>query len=316
MRKRLPPRREMKFLAKRLMTHPLCMQVTLVLVGVQVALTGLRYLLGGTFTYGVASLAQYGDTASGLYFNDNGFSLIFRMDLTQTVLALPVSYDQLLRFGIFSLVILLVLSPLRLGAMENYWNLLRGQHAGGVRSALRWFAQGGKFGKAVVVEFLLTAGVRLAGIAATLPSIYLFYLFYTTTPSMAAYTTTSSLLQMGATVLAIAALVFTFWLHSVLLPVRYCLCAHPEYSLGQTFRRGLASAKGFRGAFFGFRLSYILWFFGSQLTYGALDIFVTPYSSLGGMIFLQEAARARQGGGQAPASQPPEQGPSGDGGAE
>ena len=54
---------------------------------------------------------------------------------TQTVLALPVSYDQLLRFGIFSLVILLVLSPLRLGAMENYWNLLRGQHAGGVRSA-------------------------------------------------------------------------------------------------------------------------------------------------------------------------------------
>ena len=128
---------------------------------------------------------------------------------------------------------------------------------------------------------------------------------------MAAYTTTSSLLQMGATVLAIAALVFTFWLHSVLLPVRYCLCAHPEYSLGQTFRRGLASAKGFRGAFFGFRLSYILWFFGSQLTYGALDIFVTPYSSLGGMIFLQEAARARQGGGQAPSSQPPEQAPPG-----
>ena len=112
---------------------------------------------------------------------------------------------------------------------------------------------------------------------------------------MAAYTTTSSLLQIGATVLAIAALVFTFWLHSIFLPVRYCLCAHPEYSLGQVFRRGLDSAKGFRGAFFGFRLSYILWFLVSQVTYGAMDIFVTPYTSLGGMLFLQEAARARQG---------------------
>ena len=81
---------------------------------------------------------------------------------------------------------------------------------------------------------------------------------------------------------AVAAALFTFWLHSVFLPVRYCLCAHPEYSLGQTFRRGLQSAKGVRGAFFRFRLSYILWFAASQLTYGAMDLFVTPYSSLGG----------------------------------
>ena len=58
---------------------------------------------------------------------------------------------------------------------------------------------------------------------------------------------------------------------------------------------GADSAKGFRGAFFGFRLSYILWFLVSQVTYGAMDIFVTPYTSLGGMLFLQEAARARQG---------------------
>lgn len=138
------------------------------------------------------------------------------------------------------------------------------------------------------------------GVVATIPSLYLFYVFYTNTPSADAYTTLSSLTQMGATLLAVAAALFTFWLHSVFLPVRYCLCAHPEYSLGQTFRRGLQSAKGVRGAFFRFRLSYILWFAASQLTYGAMDLFVTPYSSLGGMVFLQEAARARQGGTQTP----------------
>ena len=166
------------------------------------------------------------------------------------VLAIPVTYAQLIRFVVFSVVVLLILAPIRLGVMEQYWSMLRGSGEAGVRPVLRWFRQGGKFGKAVVVELLLGAGVRLAGILATVPSLYLFYLFYTTTPSMAAYTTTSSLLQIGATVLAIAALVFTFWLHSIFLPVRYCLCAHPEYSLGQVFRRGLDSAKGFRGAFY------------------------------------------------------------------
>lgn len=277
-------RRELKMLAKRLMFHPICMRVTLLLVGLQVAFVGLRYLLGATLTYGVASLAQYGDTVSGIYFNSEGFSILFRMDLTQMVLAIPVTYAQLIRFVVFSVVVLLILAPIRLGVMEQYWSMLRGSGEAGVRPVLRWFRQGGKFGKAVVVELLLGAGVRLAGILATVPSLYLFYLFYT-----------SSLLQIGATVLAIAALVFTFWLHSIFLPVRYCLCAHPEYSLGQVFRRGLDSAKGFRGAFFGFRLSYILWFLVSQVTYGAMDIFVTPYTSLGGMLFLQEAARARQG---------------------
>ena len=35
----------------------------------------------------MASLAQYGDTVSGIYFNSEGFSILFRMDLTQMVLA-------------------------------------------------------------------------------------------------------------------------------------------------------------------------------------------------------------------------------------
>ena len=65
----------------------------------------------------------------------------------------------------------------------------------------------------------------------------------------------------------------------------------------------MASTKGFRGAFLGFRLSYILWFAASQFTYGVLDLYVLPYTSLGGMIFISEAARLKQG----QKSQEPEQ---------
>ena len=50
----------------------------------------------------------------------------------------------------------------------------------------------------------------LVGLVAMVPAVYLFYLFYTTTPSFEAFTTTSSLLQLGGTVLALIAALFTF----------------------------------------------------------------------------------------------------------
>lgn len=294
MTKKLPPRREMKFLAKRLMLNPICMRVTLVLVCVEVAFFGLRYLFGGVLTYGLMDLAQYADTASGIYFNAGGLIVLFRMDLTQMVLAIPLTYGQIGRFLLIGGIALVVTAPLRLGAMERYWGTLRGE-PGQVNQIFRWFREKNRWGKAILVEFVLDVLVRLVGLVVTLPAFYLYYLFYSTTPTMEAFTTTSSLLQMGGLVWGIAAAVFTFWLHTVLLPVRYCLCAHPEYSLGMTFRRGLQSVKGFRKPFFWFRLSYILWYFLSQMSYGVVDLFTLPYSSLGSMIFLQEAARAREG---------------------
>ena len=78
----------------------------------------------------MASLAQYGDTVSGIYFNSEGFSILFRMDLTQMVLAIPVTYARLIRFVVFSVVVLLILAPIRLGVMEQYWSMLRGQRRG------------------------------------------------------------------------------------------------------------------------------------------------------------------------------------------
>ncbi len=299
---RFPHRREIKFVAKRIMMHPVCMRVTLLLVCISVAFYGIRYLAGGTLTYGVMNLADYSGTQSGIFFNEQGFSILFRMDLTQTVLAIPLTYRQIAVFVIINVLCLALLAPLRLGAMEQYWNVMRtGQ--GNVFGVGQWYRQSGRMGKAIVVEFVITVLVRIIGVVATIPSLYLYYLFYTSTPSLDAYTSASSMLQMGAGILAIAAVLFTFWLHTILLPVRYCLCAHPEYSIGQAFRRGMASTKGFRGGFFGFRLSYILWFAASQFTYGVLDLYVLPYTSLGGMIFISEAARLKQG----QKSQEPEQ---------
>ena len=59
---RFPHRREIKFVAKRIMMHPVCMRVTLLLVCIGVAFYGIRYLAGGTLSYGVMNLADYSST--------------------------------------------------------------------------------------------------------------------------------------------------------------------------------------------------------------------------------------------------------------
>ena len=99
-----PTRREMKRRAKSVLVHPVCMRLSLLVVGLQMAMYGLKYLADGTIGYYIASLAEYGQTASGIYFTDSGLSLIFRMDLTQMVLAIPLTYHQILLFVVLNLL--------------------------------------------------------------------------------------------------------------------------------------------------------------------------------------------------------------------
>ena len=288
------------------MTHPMSIRASLLLACATMAFFGLRFLLNGTLTYNLVSLANYGETASGVYVQEEGINVIFRMDLTGLVLALAMTYHQIRTFLLVNGVFFLLLAPLRVGVMEVYWQITRGSGEIKILSVFQWFLQPGRLFKAWIVEFLLNGFVRVVALAASVPSLYLYYRFYSSTPDAASLTTGHQLMQGAAGCLAIAAFLIAFWIHSLLLPVRYCLAAHPEYALGLTFRRGFQSARGVRGVYFRFRLSYVLWFFLSQMTYGAMDLFVAPYSSLGSMYFLQAAAKARRDAAEKPAQLPGE----------
>lgn len=289
----LPPRREIKQQAKGWMLHPVCLRVTLLLVSVTMGLFGLQMLLDGNMGYLIGSLDKYGGSSTGIYRVEDGFNVIFRMDLAGVVLALPVSYAKLRVFIAMNVLTFLVLAPLRLGVMEQYWNVLVKKEAS-VYSVFRWFTQPARLVRALVVEFLLQGVVRFLGLIAMCPSLYCYYLFYTTTPTMESLTSGNATLQFAASALAFLAVFFTFWLHCLLLPLRYCLAAHPEYRLRQVFVRGRRSVKGFDKAFFGFRSTYLLWFGASSFTHFALDLFVLPYSSLGSMLYLQALGKAKQ----------------------
>lgn len=289
----LPPRREIKFQAKRWMLHPVCLRVTLLLVSVTLGLFGLRMLLDGNLSYLVGSLEKYGDSNTGIYRVEDGFNVLFRMDLAGIVLALPVSYAKLRTVIAMNVLTFLILAPLRMGAMEQYWNVLVKKEAG-VSHVFRWFTQPLRLLRALIVEFLLQGVVRFIGLLAMLPSLYCYYRFYTTTPTMESLTSGNAMLQFAGSALAFAAVFFTFWLHCRLLPLRYCLAAHPEYRMKQVVVRGRRSVKGYDRAFFGFRSTYLLWFAASYFTYFALDLFVLPYSSLGSMLYLQALGKAKK----------------------
>ena len=289
---RFPLRREMKSYAKKLMMNPLCLRATVMLVCMTVGLFGLRMVTNANLSMGLVNLADYADTATGIYPNAEGFSIILRMDLTQMVLAIPVAYDQLIRFGLMMLLAYLILSPLRMGDMEQYWSALRGDQQQ-LLNVTRWFRQKGLFGKALVVEGLIQGVVRFVGMACAAPAFYMYYLFYSNVKTMDDLTNSMMMLQNGASCLAIVAGLVWLFLHSAMLPIRYCLAAHPEYTLKQVFSRGWASMKGYRMKFFWFRTTLLPWFFFSQLTYNILDLYVTPYTSLASMVYVQECAKDR-----------------------
>lgn len=296
MKKTILPRRDIKRVSRFLMTALPVRRVTLFVVCIQLAFFGLKYLLGGNLSYALVSLEKYADTASGIYPSAEGITFLFRMDLQEMVLAMPLTYSQIRVFLLINVVFFLILAPLRMGAMEQYWAITRKQ-VPVFYQLFQWMVQVKRWAKAVVVELVVNGLPWLVGILCSVPSVYMFYLFYKTTPTVEDLTTQSYALNTGATALAILAVVIAFWVNSLLLPVRYCLAAHPEYSLPKVFRRGWQSCKGFRGQFFRLRLSYILWFAASRITYGAMDFFALPYISMGGMVFLQQAAIARGGEG-------------------
>lgn len=289
-----PSSRALKWEARQLMRYPGCLHVALIVTGLYLVFLGLRSTLGANLTYALADLSKYQDTATGFYPNEQGFSLILRMDVTQTVLAIPLTYQQIFLFVVVTLLAFLVLSPLRLGAMEMFWRVVWGERPTMQKTMLPWLTNPARWGKAVVVEAVLQGGVRLLGLVAMVPSLLLYYYFYTHATALSQVTTQLALIQTLALLLAIAAGLVTFYLYSIFLPIPYCLAMHPDITLKQVFVGGMSALQGRRGRFFRFRLTFLPWLLLSQLTYRTIDIFVLPYTSIANMRFLQALAAERQ----------------------
>ena len=292
MRQGFPTNRTIKFQAKVIMgaALPAVLKVTFLVVSIQVALNLLRGALGGTLGYYLVDLSKYASSATGFFRTDQGFNIIFRLDLLNTVLAFPITYHQLFTFLLINFVIFLLMTPMKMGLLEQYWNLHQGQKLPWNR-IFRWYLEPELAGKSLAVELVLNLGSRIVGILFLAPSLLLYFKLYS--GSWVTDKSAVSLLGLLVFVLLIVGGLATYFVYTVLFPTRYCLVSHPEMSVKMILDRGVGCMKGYRKSFFTFRLSFILLFVLSELSYGAVDLYVAPYTNLASMEYLHQVAEVK-----------------------
>jgi uncharacterized membrane protein len=277
------------------MSMPLWIKATFILVGLQLLFHVLRRNLGGMLGWYLMRISDFPDAATGYVAIENGFQFILRMEAMDAVAAISVTYGQVLWFLLINLLVFLLLAPMKMATMEEYWI----SHRGGTpqfKRILRWYIDPKLFFKSVVIGLILDLGCRLIAILLLMPSSILYMILYSGN-----WIGTSTEASIGGSVLALLALalltggmMLSFYLYTSLYPISYCLAARPDYSVRQIIKRGLDSIKGYRGGFFRFRLTFLPWYFMSFFTYGVIDLYVFPYLSFSAFQFLNAVARDRQ----------------------
>lgn len=274
---------------------PIWIKATILVVGLQLACLFVEQGVVGGFQSGFVSLASAPEAVTGWSFSPDGFQLIARLDMLGVAAVMAMTYGQALRLAGMTLAVILLLAPLKIGVLEKYWKVHREESLESVEIS-RWYKNPKLFGKAVLVELILSIGCQVIAVLAILPSLLLYFFVYGQDMMGAGEQEILwiSMLVFVALALLIAGMLFAFFCYTTIQPICYCLAAQPEYSMGQVWRRGLNSIKGYRGKFFCFRLSFLFWYILSNVTYGTLELYILPYISFSSFQFLNAAAEDRR----------------------
>ncbi|MEG2000235.1 MAG: DUF975 family protein [Evtepia sp.] len=290
MKQSVPLRYELKQRAKKKMgkSFPNWIKGIILFVALEVGFVLLQIMMDATIPFQMFSLQAYANVQSGIFSDANGLRMILRMDVLHVAFAIPLTYERMQRYLFFAAMTFLVVSPMKLGAMEQCWWLQSGQKPI-FREIFRWYYEWKRLWKALVIEGGLGLVWRAVGILFTLPTLILYSLPMTFTPSQ------ETLVILVAWTLMFCGVMLSFFLYTVILPIRYCLSARPELSIVEIIKRGLKSTKGYRREFFKLRFSFVIWDFVSNMSYGAMDLYVFPYISVTTMEFLAEVRNRREG---------------------
>lgn len=293
----LPSSRQLKLESKKVMgeTMPLWIKVTFLFVALQLLFHLLRGSFGGMLGWYLIQLSDYPGAVTGYSTIVNGFQLVLRMEDLGLVAAISLTYGQILWFLIINLLVFLFLAPIRMASLEQYWIAFRRKKPN-FKEILRWYTDPKLFGRSVIIGLILDLGCRLIAIIALLPSSILYVFLYSGNLIGASPEESIKIALMAflAFALLIGGVLLSFYVYTILYPIRYCLAARPDYSVLQVLRRGMDSVKGYRGEFFKFRLTFLHWYLLSFLTYGVMELYVLPYLSISSFQFLQEVAKDRK----------------------
>lgn len=206
-----------------------------------------------------------------------GMVFSLRLEATGMAMVLLMPWSLILSFIGVQLLVLLVTSPFRLGAMEQLWGMLSGQ-ASKPRDLFRWYTDLRLTGKALGVELVLCLWQWITRLALTVPGIALLVLGSRNEGNV--------LLLTLSLILSVAGPLVGYYLYCLLLPAQYVLAKRPGLSPLEALRKGAALFKGKRAIFFTFRLSFLPWNVVSAMLSNLPDAYVFPYEEASCMLLI------------------------------
>lgn len=278
----LPPRTFFKRQARQTIVHSLraVMAVSGIVLAFELAALLFQMNFGGVLNYYMFNASDYA-SSTGIWVAEKGVTAILRLDAAGVLFALPLSFRQIVVFFLSNMLVFLVLTPLLMGALEQFQAILlnKFQH---VSDIFRWYADLRLTGKALGLGAVLALVKWVTRAVCVGPGIALF--------AWAADGGKPQILLYLAYAAILAGAAASYWLYTLILPARYLLVRTPEASIAQAIARGVRAVRNRRGDYFVFRLSFLLWYLSVNLSYGIMGLFVLPYTELSNLLYLRQAA--------------------------
>ncbi|MGI5971574.1 MAG: DUF975 family protein [Oscillospiraceae bacterium] len=174
-----------------------------------------------------------------------------------------------------SIIVFMVVTPLRFGLYEIAMKLINGSEAS-LRDIMQWFLSGDR----IIRSIFLTVAVSLLAafwwVVFSIPAAVILLLILKLSMAEAVAAQLLILCAALAVVGAIAAVLRS----SSYIVSFFLLAENPGLTVRQALRECRKIVSGRRAEFFILLLSFIVWLILAALTYGALNVFLTPYMNL------------------------------------
>jgi len=279
-------RSSVKLRARQAITRMLrpCMMASGVMLALQMAALYFKMNAGGVLGYFLLNAADY-TTATGIWMAEGGFTAVLRLEMAGALFALPLSFGQLGTFIVVNGIVFIITMPLLMGVLEHYHAILH-ERVNPLFAIFRWYLDLRLTAKAVGLGLVLALVKWSTRVVGALPGLALFVW---ATGSTQLESAAVSGLMFLASVLILAGAAAGYWIYTLVLPAQYLLAREPDASVTHVLRAGIQVFQGRRWDYFVFRLSFFLWYFLVNATYGAMGIFVMPYTELSNLLYIQAA---------------------------
>jgi hypothetical protein len=262
-----------------------CMAASGALLALQMSALYVTMTSGGIPIL-ILNAADYANP-TGIGLADGIFTAILRIDMMDILVAVRFSIHQLLTALLVSGILLIIITPLLMGVLEQYCAVLR-ERARPFSAIFGWYLDLRLTAKAVglgLVLALIKWGTRIVG---ALPGLVL--LVWATSTSSPEATDISGFMFLAFLLIWIGEAA-AYWVYTLVLPAQYLLASDRSASFAHVLSAGVKVFRGRRWDYFLFRLSFILWYIIVDISYGTMAFLVQPYSELANLLYFQAAVK-------------------------